>query len=1031
MEKRLSELMDSLTATEKQIAEETDNAEPTSSPIPLQRTKSPMEGRNDADPNHKLDQAREEYTEPTNLRRNDLSEEIKLVEEAVKRLAPYVLDSSDPDALMIYRTLKRLLVDMKTKENAAAVDMEQERYNHESQQRYGMKRTSSFSIGDKVHDNAADADGEIISEGKTLSQWEKENPADAQHGWIDDERSSVKPGFEDSIEKDLYYIVKLEDGMTVGANEVDLRKAAMKRTAMFPKGTHIEFEHNGEIWEGTVVGTEGVVLLVDHEETEAAGLMRVDPYSVVAADEPSDLSGEAQLDATRGQQPVDMRANSQHTPIDSEPKSSIGARRTADAKKMYGIVDKEDAEEQLTLAGVPFDPTLTKQSHGGYQTGDGGVVLQHGGGYTFYEKSGDPIAILDPNGILTIRDGVELKDGDDPTMGALEQEAPMKSQKQRSYLWATNPELAREFEDKTPKGKKLPKYAVLDMQGQEIDVHDVVEWEGKNVEIVDVMESGNVMISYEDKLIGVHPQETVKVGFYRKSEKLISFADAKRFAYDIGDGADIKDKVNQFRKTMKRKSASKFQVGDTVQHDDGREGVIVSLPTVGTMEPFEASVEWNGDPDTEFNVDLDKLTKIIVRGGSKRTADWRPEEPKKPESITEDYVVGDRVMFYDPDAGDMPQVGEITVVHPDGNMNIKNENGEQLTIGFNQVMRRVSMKRTASLEKIEWRGQQYDVKFHPVGQSYSFEADGETLWIEDRNEDGTYNVVIDIEGSNISMGTCKKVASKRTAATNVQVGDWVHYKGDIETSGKVKSINGNWVTIEPGDNNNWRGDQVLMSDIYSVNGKEASKRTAAVDSNDADLSVGDTVKLVDDPDNETAKVIKVVSDNAIWIEWPNGSQDARHPGEFVKVASKRGAMQKTANDKLMKHLDFDDIALGIEWPKDSLRQYSDGFKQHMKCDYGFVRNSLGADGEDLDVYVGDPNTLKVHRIQQLKPETGEHDEYKYMLGFPDVKSAVSMYLQHMPLEHFGGCEEMSLDDFRNTCRTGEQREDISSMEMGV
>ena len=32
----------------------------------------------------------------------------------------------------------------------------------------------------------------------------------------------------------------------------------------------------------------------------------------------------------------------------------------------------------------------------------------------------------------------------------------MQSQKQRSYLWATNKELARKFEHETPKGKVLP-----------------------------------------------------------------------------------------------------------------------------------------------------------------------------------------------------------------------------------------------------------------------------------------------------------------------------------------------------------------------------------------------------------------------------------------------------------------------------------------------------------------------------------------------------------------------------------------------
>jgi hypothetical protein len=33
---------------------------------------------------------------------------------------------------------------------------------------------------------------------------------------------------------------------------------------------------------------------------------------------------------------------------------------------------------------------------------------------------------------------------------------PFKSEKQRKYMWANKPEIAREFEEKTPKGKKLP-----------------------------------------------------------------------------------------------------------------------------------------------------------------------------------------------------------------------------------------------------------------------------------------------------------------------------------------------------------------------------------------------------------------------------------------------------------------------------------------------------------------------------------------------------------------------------------------------
>lgn len=36
---------------------------------------------------------------------------------------------------------------------------------------------------------------------------------------------------------------------------------------------------------------------------------------------------------------------------------------------------------------------------------------------------------------------------------------PFKSTQQRKYMYAKHPKLAKEFESKTPKGKKLPKYA--------------------------------------------------------------------------------------------------------------------------------------------------------------------------------------------------------------------------------------------------------------------------------------------------------------------------------------------------------------------------------------------------------------------------------------------------------------------------------------------------------------------------------------------------------------------------------------------
>jgi hypothetical protein len=44
---------------------------------------------------------------------------------------------------------------------------------------------------------------------------------------------------------------------------------------------------------------------------------------------------------------------------------------------------------------------------------------------------------------------------------------PFKSQAQRGYMYANHPELAKEFEEATPKGEKLP-YHVKKADGGEI-----------------------------------------------------------------------------------------------------------------------------------------------------------------------------------------------------------------------------------------------------------------------------------------------------------------------------------------------------------------------------------------------------------------------------------------------------------------------------------------------------------------------------------------------------------------------------------
>jgi hypothetical protein len=65
----------------------------------------------------------------------------------------------------------------------------------------------------------------------------------------------------------------------------------------------------------------------------------------------------------------------------------------------------------------------------------------------------------------------------------------------------------------------------------------------------------------------------------------------------------------------------------------------------------------------------------------------------------------------------------------------------------------------------------------------------------------------------------------------------------------------------------------------------------------------------------------------------------------------------------------------------------------MPADYGFIRKTNGADGEAVDCYVGpDADTERVWIVYQNDVATGEFDEHKVMLGFPDRAAALVTYV---------------------------------------
>ena len=108
--------------------------------------------------------------------------------------------------------------------------------------------------------------------------------------------------------------------------------------------------------------------------------------------------------------------------------------------------------------------------------------------------------------------------------------------------------------------------------------------------------------------------------------------------------------------------------------------------------------------------------------------------------------------------------------------------------------------------------------------------------------------------------------------------------------------------------------------------------------------------------------------------------------------------QKEAGNYRMGHITFSGFKISIENAKGSKRYWTDdkgntGYNE-MKNHYGYFSNSLGHDGDHVDVFLGDnQESDKVYVVDQNKKD-GTFDESKVMLGFDSKAEAKKAYLSN-------------------------------------
>jgi phage gp29-like protein len=157
----------------------------------------------------------------------------------------------------------------------------------------------------------------------------------------------------------------------------------------------------------------------------------------------------------------------------------------------------------------------------------------------------------------------------------------------------------------------------------------------------------------------------------------------------------------------------------------------------------------------------------------------------------------------------------------------------------------------------------------------------------------------------------------------------------------------------------------------------------------------------------------------------DGGDGGEEPPDDEKKADEKKAAAKNTGDQVVGHREFAGFRIAIENRAGSVRRWfdSDGKQTGetaMHHDYGYFEDHQGADGEELDVYLGpDEHAPDVYVVTQMAaPDFKRKDEQKVMAGFPSFEAAKQAYVKHRNDGDaaIGGILAISMDRFRAKLR---------------
>jgi hypothetical protein len=132
------------------------------------------------------------------------------------------------------------------------------------------------------------------------------------------------------------------------------------------------------------------------------------------------------------------------------------------------------------------------------------------------------------------------------------------------------------------------------------------------------------------------------------------------------------------------------------------------------------------------------------------------------------------------------------------------------------------------------------------------------------------------------------------------------------------------------------------------------------------------------------------------------------------------------------HIKVQGLDITVENPEGSTRSGKDitgkEWETTLKSHYGYLKRTIGADQENVDVFVGkNPESEQVFVVDQIEPTTGKFDEHKVLVGFDSQEAAEKGYLENYAKGWKGmkNITTMSVDEFKTWLKEGDQNKPIA------